>query len=123
MQKLGVYQEDDSYEVREPGQGIPGNFEQGRWHGNFDTYNEAKAYADAINNSHHPDLTDRLIETHRTLQMSRQYLMGLVATNDAHGIRIIDHLFDAMGHTEQAIKGLERARPGPATWPNPDQKR
>jgi hypothetical protein len=59
-----------------------------------------------INRSHYPDLCERLIEAHRTLQMSREYLMEKIATNDAKGIRTIDHIFDAMRHLEQAIKAL-----------------
>lgn len=104
--KVNVYQELDNYEVRETGQGIPGNYEQGRWYASFDTYNDAKHYADCVNNSHFPDLTERLIEVHRILQMSRGYLMEHTATSDSKGIRTIDHLFDAMNHVEQAIKGL-----------------
>lgn len=107
MKKLAVYQELANYEVREPGQGIPGNFEQGRWHASFDTYDEAKTYADTVNNSHYPDLSERLIETHRILQMSREYLMEKCYGN-AQLVRIVDHLFDAMSHTEQAIDKLTK---------------
>lgn len=59
-----------------------------------------------IGQSHMPDLTQRLIETHQTLQLSRSYLMERTATDDHNGIRTIDHIFDAMGHIEQAIKAL-----------------
>lgn len=58
-----------------------------------------------IDQSHYPDLSERLIETHRTLQMSRDYLMGF-AHSDRRANHACDHILDAMHAVEQAIGGL-----------------
>lgn len=60
-----------------------------------------------IAQSHYPDLSERLIETHQVLQMSRDYLMEKCYGNPQL-VRIVDHLFDAMNHTEQAIDKLSK---------------
>lgn len=52
------------------------------------------------------DLAERLKEAHRTLEMSRNWLMERTKTSDHAGIKTIDHIFDAMGHLEQAINRL-----------------
>lgn len=69
-----------------------------------------------INNSHLPDLTERLIEAHRILQMSREYLMPLAIEfeghPDAHHVRAFNHacdnILDAMGDIELAIAKLQQ---------------
>ena len=56
----------------------------------------------AVRESHHPDLTERLIAAHRTLQMSREYLYGL----HPRGHRAADEISDAMVALEAAIEAL-----------------
>lgn len=56
----------------------------------------------AIRDSHHPDLTERLIEAHRTLQMSREYLYSLYP----RGHRAADEINDAMVALQTAIEAL-----------------
>ena len=56
-----------------------------------------------INESHHPDLCERLIETHRTLQMSREYLLGIYP----HGHRAINEIDISMVNLENAIELLK----------------
>ena len=56
----------------------------------------------ALRDSHHPDLSERLIEAHRTLQMSREYLHGLYP----RGHRAADEISDAMTALEAAIEAL-----------------
>lgn len=59
----------------------------------------------SVVSSHYPDLSERLIETHRTLQMSREYLMGF-AIDDRKANHACDHILDAMQAVEQAIEKL-----------------
>ena len=54
--------------------------------------------------SQHPDLCERLIEAHRTLQMSREYLENLYDGKGGH--RAADELGDAMTALQNAIEAL-----------------
>jgi hypothetical protein len=54
-----------------------------------------------VGRSHLPDLCERLIETHRTLQMSCEYLHQL---NSQNNLRAIDEIERAMQHIRKAIE-------------------